>query len=75
MYIYVYTYIYIYIYTPTHRSLAPPPPAQGFLAEGKVPGSVPLLSGIVQPYAGEVMAPFPTSIDWSSWAIIPGVHL
>merc|ERR1712078_129820 len=29
-----------------------------FLAESKVPGSVPALSGIVKPYAGEVMAPF-----------------
>lgn len=30
----------------------------GFLCEQKIPGSVPLLSGIVKPYAGEVMAPF-----------------
>jgi len=30
----------------------------GFLAEQTTPGSVPALSGIVQPYAGEVMAPF-----------------
>mmetsp|Transcript_33317 Transcript_33317/g.60762 ORF Transcript_33317/g.60762 Transcript_33317/m.60762 type:complete len:291 (-) Transcript_33317:79-951(-) len=29
-----------------------------FLAEAKVPGSVPLLSSIVKPYAGEPMAPF-----------------
>mmetsp|Transcript_96130 Transcript_96130/g.176072 ORF Transcript_96130/g.176072 Transcript_96130/m.176072 type:complete len:289 (-) Transcript_96130:55-921(-) len=29
-----------------------------FLAEAKVPGAVPALSGIVKPYAGEVMAPF-----------------
>mmetsp|Transcript_32935 Transcript_32935/g.54412 ORF Transcript_32935/g.54412 Transcript_32935/m.54412 type:complete len:248 (-) Transcript_32935:289-1032(-) len=29
-----------------------------FLAEAKVPGSVPALSGIVSPYSGEVMAPF-----------------
>ena len=30
----------------------------GFLAEAKVPGSVPFLGGIVKPYAGNVMAPF-----------------
>jgi hypothetical protein len=30
----------------------------GFLSEQTIPGSVPLLSGIVQPYSGEVMAPF-----------------
>jgi hypothetical protein len=30
----------------------------GFLCEQTIPGSVPLLSGIVKPYAGEVMAPF-----------------
>jgi len=30
----------------------------GFLAEQKVPGSVPALTGVVKPYAGEVMAPF-----------------
>jgi hypothetical protein len=30
----------------------------GFLAEQTTPGSVPALSGIVQPYSGEVMAPF-----------------
>lgn len=29
----------------------------GFLSEAKIPGAVPLLSGIVKPYAGEVMAP------------------
>jgi hypothetical protein len=43
----------------------------GFLAEAKVPGSVPLLTGLVKPYGGEVMAPFYTNIDWSSWAYIP----
>jgi len=30
----------------------------GFLAEQKIPGSVPVLTGVVKPYAGEVMAPF-----------------
>ena len=30
----------------------------GFVAESKVEGSVPALTGIVKPYAGEVMAPF-----------------
>ena len=30
----------------------------GFLAEQKVPGSVPAITGFVKPYAGEVMAPF-----------------
>jgi hypothetical protein len=30
----------------------------GFLAESKIPGSVPALSGLVKPYAGEYMAPF-----------------
>lgn len=30
----------------------------GFLSEQTIPGSVPALSGIVKPYAGEVMAPF-----------------
>ena len=30
----------------------------GFMAESKVPGSVPGLSEIVKPYAGEYMAPF-----------------
>ena len=29
-----------------------------FLAEAKVPGSVPLLKGLIPPYSGEVMAPF-----------------
>lgn len=30
----------------------------GFLAEEKIPGAVPLLTGVVKPYAGDVMAPF-----------------
>jgi len=29
-----------------------------FVAESKVPGSVPALKGLIKPYAGEVMAPF-----------------
>ena len=34
----------------------------GFLAEAATPGSVPALSSIVQPYAGEVMAPFSENV-------------
>jgi hypothetical protein len=34
----------------------------GFLAEQTTPGSVPVLSGVVQPYSGEVMAPFKENI-------------
>jgi hypothetical protein len=34
----------------------------GFLSEGKVEGSAPLLKGIIPAYAGEPMAPFSHSI-------------
>ena len=34
----------------------------GFLSEQTIPGSVPALSGVVQPYSGEVMAPLSKSI-------------
>jgi len=34
----------------------------GFVCEQTIPGSVPALSGIVEPYSGEVMAPFTTNI-------------
>ena len=34
----------------------------GFLSEQTTPGSVPLLKGVVAPYAGEVMAPFSTNV-------------
>ncbi|CAJ1943056.1 unnamed protein product [Cylindrotheca closterium] len=33
----------------------------GFLCEQTIPGSVPILSGVVPPYSGEVMAPFTTN--------------
>merc|ERR1712050_423686 len=33
-----------------------------FLSEAKVPGSVPLLTGKILPYAGEVMAPFQPAV-------------
>jgi hypothetical protein len=35
----------------------------GFLAEAKVAGSVPFLTGIVKPYDGDVMAPFISNFD------------
>merc|ERR1719460_1876299 len=35
--------------------------AKSLLAESKVPGSVPALTGKISPYAGEVMAPFSSS--------------
>lgn len=34
----------------------------GFACEAKIPGSVPLLSGVVKPYDGEFMAPLAKSI-------------
>merc|ERR1740138_1894744 len=42
----------------------------GFLAESKVPGSVPALTGLIKPYDGDYMAPFlPTGPDTSLWTI------
>lgn len=35
----------------------------GFLCEQKIPGSVPLLQGVVPSYAGEVMAPFEANLN------------
>lgn len=34
----------------------------GFLSESALPGSVPLLKGVVPAYGGEVMAPFTSNI-------------
>jgi len=34
----------------------------GFVAEGQVPGSVPLLKGVIAPYAGDVMQPFVNNV-------------
>jgi hypothetical protein len=42
----------------------------GFLSEQTIPGSVPILKGVVKPYSGEVMAPF--AADFS---IIDRLHL
>lgn len=36
----------------------------GFLSEQTIPGSVPVLSGIVGPYSGEVMAPFEGNLNF-----------
>jgi len=41
----------------------------GFLAEQTTPGSVPFLTGIVQPYAGEPMAPFTHNVLGSPWGL------
>lgn len=41
----------------------------GFLAESKLPGSVPLLNGLITPYAGEPMAPF-SAVD-SALPMVP----
>jgi hypothetical protein len=41
----------------------------GFLSEQVVPGSVPGLTGIVQPYDGEVMAPFTHNVLGSAWGL------
>merc|ERR1712060_198939 len=39
-----------------------------FLSESKIPGSVPLLSGIIKPYDGDYMQPFaPAGPDASVW--------
>ena len=37
----------------------------GFLSEAKIPGSVPLLKGVIPAYAGDVMAPLAVTTDWS----------
>ena len=34
----------------------------GFLSAAKVPGSVPALTGLIKPYAGDVMAPFASNV-------------
>ena len=36
----------------------------GFLAEGAVPGSVPLLKGVIPQYEGNVMIPFEGDFHW-----------
>lgn len=42
----------------------------GFLSEASLPGSVPLLKGVVPAYTGEVMAPFAKNIfDYSQMAL------
>jgi hypothetical protein len=43
----------------------------GFLAESKVPGSVPALTGLIKPYAGDYMQPFaPTGPDaYDLWTV------
>jgi len=34
----------------------------GFVSEAMVPGSVPALTGLIKPYAGDVMAPFASNV-------------
>ena len=34
----------------------------GFVSESMVPGSVPLLKGVIAPYAGDVMQPFAINV-------------
>jgi len=41
----------------------------GFLSEQTIPGSVPLLSGVVQPYSGQVMAPFTHNVIGAPWGL------
>merc|ERR1711907_843070 len=38
----------------------------GFIAEAKVPGSVPLLAGKIKAYSGDVMAPFASDFSFFS---------
>merc|ERR1712066_262632 len=41
-----------------------------FISEAKVPGSVPLLSGLIKPYDGQVMAPFKV---FDTVKVLPGL--
>ena len=34
----------------------------GFVSEATVPGSVPALTGLIQPYSGDVMQPFANNV-------------
>merc|ERR1719359_835107 len=42
----------------------------GFMSESKVPGSVPALTGKIQAYAGDYMAPFATDFGMSKHDIV-----